>query len=574
MRPYRRYTVGISFAHFSKLKLYGIKVKGHFMNWFMRLSIRWKLQFGFFMVTMVTTVFNRILASHELDKMIVIAKENNVTNAVIQQLVDNRATYIFNSFWESGIEFAIQFMIIGVVATMFVKPIRALCDALELVKEGDLTKKVPNTSLDEIGILENSFNDMLHKLNSIMRNVQDSGKGMGQSAYQISTISREIAEVSKSEHQRSEEVSAATAHLHEISESVKKSAQNGMELAKETEQQAQQGINTLQTNIEQMNQTASEVNRASLEISELADSAEQINNIVGTINAIAEQTNLLSLNAAIEAARAGEAGRGFAVVADEVRNLSQSTSSSLEEINKIINTVTSKVSQVSKTMEDVVEQVQNNQEIASETRSTIEQMGKQVSESAAANHEIFDASHNQLEQLVQLKHTLDKLFETIDESSSKVETTATIGDDLLGVTERINGLLSEFTFNHDEVIDREQNEHRDYPRVHEHLLIKIDENGNILEGVSNDFSLSGVQVRLPAPISAKQNIALKLYQPFDDPQQYEQQIPLVFKGTVQWERMDNGRYIYGIKYNEVTSEQKQFTQECFNYFNRNMEFIT
>lgn len=543
------------------------------MRWFMALSIRWKLQFGFFMVTMVTTIFNRILASHELNKMIEIAKDNNVADNVIQQLDANRATYIFNSFWESGLEFAIQFMIIGVVATMFVKPIRALCDALAFVKDGDLTKKVPNTSLDEIGTLESSFNDMLHKLNNIMRNVQDNGKGMGQSAYQISTISREIAEVSKSEHQRSEEVSAATAHLHEISESVKISAQNGMELAKETEQQAQQGINTLQTNIEQMNQTASEVNRASSEISELADSAEQINNIVGTINAIAEQTNLLSLNAAIEAARAGEAGRGFAVVADEVRNLSQSTSSSLEEINKIINTVTSKVSQVSKTMEDVVEQVQNNQEIASETRSTIEQMGKQVSDSAAANHEIYDASHNQLEQLGQLKHTLDKLFETIDESSSKVETTATIGDDLLAVTERINGLLSEFTFNHDEVIGREKNEHRDYPRVHEHLLIKIDENGNVLEGVSNDFSLSGVQIRLPAPITDKKNIVLKLYQPFDDAQQYEQQIPIIFKGSVQWEREEQGRYIYGIKYNEVTSEQKQFTQECFNYFNRNMEFV-
>ena len=543
------------------------------MNWFMGLSIRWKLQFGFFMVTMVTTIFNRLLASHELEKMIEIAKTNNVADNVVQQLQANHATYIFNSFWESGLEFAIQFMIIGVVASMFVKPIRVLCVALESVKSGDLTTKVPNTSKDEIGILESSFNDMLHKLNNIMRNVQDSGKGMGQSAYQISTISREIAQVSVNEHKRSEEVSAATTRLHEISESVKQSAQHGMELAKETELQAQQGMSTLQTNIEQMNQTASEVNRASSEIAELATSAEQINNIVGTINAIAEQTNLLSLNAAIEAARAGEAGRGFAVVADEVRNLSKSTSSSLEEINTIINTVTNKVGQVASTMEDVVRQVKNNQEIASETRSTIEKMGKQVSESAAANNEIFGASENQLEQLVQLKQTLDKLFETMGESSSKVETTATIGEDLLGVTDRINELLAEFTFNHDEVIERDQNEHRDYPRIHEHLLVKIDNNGHMIEGVSNDFSLSGIQIRLHNRIPERENVELKLYKPFDDAQQYEQQIPLKFNGAVQWEREADGYYIYGLKYNEITSEHKQFMQACFNYFNKNIEFV-
>lgn len=73
------------------------------MTWFMHLSIRWKLQFGFFMVTMVTTIFNRMLASHELDKMIDIAKSNNVATNVIEQLQTNHSTYIFNSFWESGL---------------------------------------------------------------------------------------------------------------------------------------------------------------------------------------------------------------------------------------------------------------------------------------------------------------------------------------------------------------------------------------------------------------------------------------------------------------------------------------
>ena len=537
----------------------------------MRLSIRWKLQFGFFMVTMVTTIFNRLLASNELNKMIEIAKTNSVADNVIQQLQANHAAYIFNSFWESGLEFIIQFMIIGIVATMFVKPIRALCVALESVKAGDLTKKVPNTSLDEIGTLESSFNDMLEKLNSIMRNVHGNGRGMGQSAFQITTISREIAEASETERQRSDEVSSVTEQLQAISEKVKASAQNGMELSKDSEQQAKQGIANLQKNIEQMDQTASEVNRASSEIEDLADSAEKISNIVGTINSIAEQTNLLALNAAIEAARAGEAGRGFAVVADEVRSLSQGTSSSLEEIKMIVTTVTNKVDQVSVTMKGVVQQVQQNQEIAGETQSTIEKMGQQVIESSTANNDIFTASDIQLEKLRELQATLKKLFETLDDSSSKTQTTATIGTDLLGVTERINKLLSGFTFQHVNDIERANEESRVAPRVHGKLMIKVIANDEIIASVSNDFSATGIQIRLHEKLIQK-NIVLMIYKPSDDSKEYRQQFPIAFKGKIMWEKGESGRYIYGVEYYELNEIHKEFNESCFDFFNKNLAF--
>ena len=45
------------------------------MNWFIKLSIRWKFQLGFFIVTMVTTIFNRLMASHELQSMIELAQQ-------------------------------------------------------------------------------------------------------------------------------------------------------------------------------------------------------------------------------------------------------------------------------------------------------------------------------------------------------------------------------------------------------------------------------------------------------------------------------------------------------------------
>jgi methyl-accepting chemotaxis protein len=68
------------------------------------------------------------------------------------------------------------------------------------------------------------------------------------------------------------------------------------------------------------------------QIGGLAQTAQEIGDVVKLIRAIAGQTNLLALNATIEAARAGEAGRGFAIVASEVKSLAVQTAEATENI--------------------------------------------------------------------------------------------------------------------------------------------------------------------------------------------------------------------------------------------------
>ncbi|MGH6682925.1 MAG: methyl-accepting chemotaxis protein, partial [Pseudolabrys sp.] len=79
-----------------------------------------------------------------------------------------------------------------------------------------------------------------------------------------------------------------------------------------------------------------EAQGANNDIGALAQTAQNIGDVVKLIRSIAGQTNLLALNATIEAARAGEAGRGFAVVASEVKSLAVQTAKATEDISSQI----------------------------------------------------------------------------------------------------------------------------------------------------------------------------------------------------------------------------------------------
>jgi len=167
----------------------------------------------------------------------------------------------------------------------------------------------------------------------------------------------------------------------------------------------------------------------------IADSTQKIIHYTDQIAKIGSQTNLLSLNASIEAAKAGEFGRGFAVVAQEVKSLSERSSNTIREINRMIEIsfanvyegtmVVGNSAQVVGGLISKVQQIDQKigmvykEAIAQEKRSAeISKSSEELNEIASGNSSAMNELAHALKQVEQTIQELNKMAEDVQEQMS------------------------------------------------------------------------------------------------------------------------------------------------------------
>jgi methyl-accepting chemotaxis protein len=297
-------------------------------------------------------------------------------------------------------------------------------------------------SKDEVGILTNSLNEMHQSIQEIVtsivnisNNVNVAANLLDRNLNEVSTATEDVSsvinQISEGAVSQAEDTQNVNNNMIDLGDIIENNAENIKELTDTSikiGKLTSEGLDTIQLLSDNTDNNKKIINKIIDVINNTSDSVQMIGEASKLIAGVSEQTNLLALNAAIEAARAGEAGKGFSVVAEEIRKLAEQSAQSTNEIDKILEELTSNVEIATRTgqevnittnkqMNSVLETKNKYDDISNEIKVTIDK----IDNIAKLSDRIENGRSNVLELVQSLASIAEQSTASTEETAASTE---------------------------------------------------------------------------------------------------------------------------------------------------------
>ena len=323
-----------------------------------------------------------------------------------------------------------------IVGRMIAKQIKIIRDSTVMLSQGNLNFQIDNTNkirelydvaeaaeklrvqlvdvvkviLDCAGTVDNSVNHVDGSLGNCAQAVKDLSSTMEELAYGAQSMASSV-------EKQAYDMDEISKNITQIAES-SKATQTVTGTVADVSNTAKANLNDL---LDANGYTTTSADNVINSITSVSDAVQQITIAAQMIMDISDQTNLLSLNASIEAARAGEAGRGFAVVAGEIQKLAEQSNSSAQQIQSIIEEITSKTEECTKIAGQIQDAVSKEADALKSVSRSFEAVDSNIDEAAGAVNKITDLVEIVDENKVSVIDSVSDLSGISEENAASAE---------------------------------------------------------------------------------------------------------------------------------------------------------
>ena len=291
----------------------------------------------------------------------------------------------------------------------------------------ELTESTSSAMLE----MNRSIRDVAENVESLSSSAESSSSSIMEMAASIDQVAGSTSDLSASAESVSSSITEMSASIKQVADNVDVLSSSAEETTasatemgasiKEVENAAKEsaalsegvtrdasglGMKAVEKTIQSMEDIREAVSRAASVIEQLGVRSEEIGEILDVIDEVTEQTSLLALNAAILAAQAGEHGRGFAVVATEIKDLAERTSSSTQEIARLIHAVQSGAKDAVASINSGRESVGQGVKIAYDARDALLKIVESSTGAASMSKSIEKATVEQSEGIRQVSEAM------------------------------------------------------------------------------------------------------------------------------------------------------------------------
>jgi methyl-accepting chemotaxis protein len=298
--------------------------------------------------------------------------------------------------------------------------------------EGDLTRRVNQSTGDELGEMGKWFNTFIVKLEDLIGSVARSTQVVAGSSKNLFAVSHQMGLGAEETSIQANVVAAAaeqvTRNLQTVAAATEEMTASIGEISKNATAAAAIAARAVERTLV-----------ANLAMDHLGKAGVEIGEVVKVINSVAQQTKLLALNAAIEAARAGAAGKGFAVVANEVKELANETAKATQQISDRIEAIRTGTHEAVTVIGDISEIIGQMHDISTMIASAVE-------EQTATTREI---ARNVTEAAIGESHVTENITSVAQAAkltSGGAKTTQDAAGELAGMAAELQKIVGVFKY--------------------------------------------------------------------------------------------------------------------------------